>query len=151
MRRLRVLPIPALFSLAGLLSVAACSGSEPATAPELGVITLSAGAINPAFDPAIHEYSAVIPSGTLNLTVTPSAGAGLAVTISQDGGPAAQVASGTASAPLAVPARGSLSVITVVASRGNVTATYTIHLAQADDNDATLSGLTVTAGTLNPP
>ena len=35
MRRLRVLPIPALFSLAGLVSVAACSGSEPATAPEL--------------------------------------------------------------------------------------------------------------------
>src|SRR5439155_8897071 len=128
----------------------ACSGSESAIAPELGVITLSAGTIDPAFDPRIHEYSAVIPSGTLNLTVTPAAAAGTTLTVSEDGGPAAQVASGTASAPLAVPARGSLSVVTVVASRGNVTSTYGIHLAQADDNDATLSGLALSAGTLNP-
>lgn len=147
MRSARALPLFAAVSLA----FAACSSGTPAPA-RLDGLALSAGALNPAFDPDVHAYSALVPAGTLNLTVTPAATAAHAakITVSQDGAAAQTVASGAASAPLAVPARGAQSVVTLVASVGSETSTYTIQLVQMDDGDATLSGLALSAGTLNP-
>jgi len=135
------------------LALAACSsgdGVTPEGAAALQELTLSAGSINPAFDPGVHAYSAVLPAGTLNVSVTATAAAGTSVTLSQDGGAATALTSGAASPPLAVPARGARSMLSVVTTSGQSSATYTIQLVQADDNDATLSGLALSAGSLNP-
>src|SRR3954462_11531428 len=97
--------------LAFSLAFAACSGSKvDSVAPALTGLTLSAGTLNPSFDPAVHDYSAVVPFGTLNLAITPAGESGSTVTVEQDG----QAVSGGV---LAVPARGSQSVVQVAVAR----------------------------------
>ena len=133
--------------------LAACSGNSVTSAPTLTALTVSAGTLNPAFDPAVTAYSATVPFGTLSVTVTPSTSASSAVTVTQDAGAAVTVASGAASPALTVPARGAQSLINISvapAGGGGAAVTYTVQLVQADDATASLSSLAPSVGSLSP-
>jgi len=82
--------------------------------------------------------------------VTPTvASAAAHVTVALNGGAPAAVASGSASAPLTVPAvGGSATISVVVAAEDGGTRTYAIALTQAGADDATLSALAVSGGSL---
>src|SRR3954471_22261749 len=107
-----------LFALS--LALAACSGSKvDSLNPALTGLNISAGTLNPAFQPDVHEYGATVPFGTLNLTETPVADAGASVAVTQDG---QVVSAGT----LTVPVHGSSLIVKIVVSKGSATSTYTV-------------------------
>jgi polygalacturonase len=118
----------------------------------LADLAVSAGALSPAFSPAVTSYAVVAPHGTATVTVTPTTSSAAAhVTVAVNGGAPAPVASGSASAALTVPPVSGSATIAVVVTTGDGSArTYTIALTQGDTHDATLSALAVSAGTLTP-
>jgi hypothetical protein len=145
----------ALLALAASFTLAACSSASGPTGPgELDGLTLSAGTLNPAFDSSITSYVATIPFGTVGVTVTPTASTAhaSAISVTQDAGSSAAVASGSPSAALSVPAHGSQSAVKIAVTPpgGGTPVVYTVTLVQADDGDATLGGLVLSAGSLSP-
>jgi len=145
-------------SLAAALALAGCGGGGKGTTSSGGVdaslsaVAFSAGTLSPSFAPATSDYFLTLPFGTATLTLTPTATDARArsITVTQDGGTPATVASG-ASANLLVPAVGTQSVVLVeVTGRdGTTTLTYGFLVTQTVSHDASLSGLTISAGTLN--
>jgi hypothetical protein len=145
----------ALLALAASFTLAACSSASGPTGPgELDGLALSAGTLNPAFNSSITSYVATVPFGTLGVSVTPTASTAhaSAIAVLQDSGSPATVASGSPSAALSVPAHGSQSVVQIAVTPpgGGTPVVYTVTLVQADDGDATLGGLVLSAGTLSP-
>ena len=150
-------------SLAALALVLSCSGAETVTPPAtldsdatLSSLTVSAGALSPAFSSDHHQYSLAVPYGTGLVRVTPAAtdANALGVAVRQDNLALYAVASGRPSGALAVPALGASSTITVrvTAQDGSTTSDYAIALTQSAklSSDASLSALAVSAGTLAP-
>jgi hypothetical protein len=135
-----------LLPAVSVLALAACGGgSSVATTPHLDALTVSAGTLNPTFDPAVTSYSATVPFGTLSVTVTATSSS--TMTISQDAAAAAPLASGAASAAMTVPALGTQSMITIAVGTSGK---YTIQLVEANDATATLAALVPSVGTLSP-
>lgn len=106
----------------------------------LGDLSIATGTLEPAFDAATLAYTAVLPYGTAaapGVTATPTnAGASVDVTDATD------VTSGTES--------DRTTTIVVTAEDGTTTETYTIVFSIAPNDDATLSALSVSIGTLAP-
>ncbi|HEX4386185.1 MAG TPA: cadherin-like beta sandwich domain-containing protein, partial [Myxococcales bacterium] len=135
-----------LLPAVAVLALAACGGGNSVTtAPRLDALTVSAGTLNPAFDPAVTAYSATVPFGTLSVTVT--ATSSTAMTVSQDAAAAAPLASGAPSPAMTVPALGTQSMITISVGTASK---YTIQLVEANDATATLASLAPSVGTLSP-
>ncbi|HLP06199.1 MAG TPA: TIM-barrel domain-containing protein [Paludibacter sp.] len=111
--------------------------TEVSAVATLDNITLSAGSLSSTFSSGTTTYAATLPVGTT--TVTPTAVVSIAgETVSGNG--AVDVSSGSGS-----------STITVTALDGTTTKTYTInYTVLTQSNDATLSALTTSAGTLSP-
>jgi len=111
--------------------------TEVSSLATLDAITLSEGALDSTFDSNTFTYTASLPVGTE--TVTPS------VVLSVEGTTvtgldAVDVSSGSGT-----------STITVTALDGTTTQVYTINYTVLElSNDATLSDLTVSVGTLSP-
>jgi alpha-D-xyloside xylohydrolase len=111
--------------------------TEVSTVATLDNITLNAGSLSPAFSSSTISYTAALPVGTT--TVTPTA------IVSVDG----ELVSGTGAVD--VSSGSGKSTITVTALDGTTTKTYTInYTVLAKSNDATLSALTTSVGTLSP-
>ncbi|MFZ5939811.1 MAG: cadherin-like beta sandwich domain-containing protein [Bacteroidota bacterium] len=106
------------------------------TDAKLKALTVDAGALDPAFDPAVTSYAVSFPAGTSTINVTATTNDPNA-TVTGDG--AIDVSSGSATA-----------TITVTAEDGTTTETYTIEFSVMLNNDATLSDLTISIGTLTP-
>ncbi len=109
----------------------------------LSSLTVSAGTLSPVFAPATTTYEAIVPVGTTSVTPTavPELGS---------------ITSGAEKVDLTL-GLGVVgtSVIVVTALDGTTTETYTINykyasVDPADAADATLSSLTIDAGTLSP-
>ncbi|HEX7623884.1 MAG TPA: cadherin-like beta sandwich domain-containing protein, partial [Anaeromyxobacteraceae bacterium] len=127
----------------GVVAALGCSGGTPGSAAPpasdtdatLSALTISPGALTPAFATGTYQYSATVPGALGAVTVTPTARSAHAksIALAQDGGAALSVTSGAASPPLAVPAPGALSTITVrvTAEDGSTTHTYGITLSRA--------------------
>jgi len=112
---------------------------------DLANLTLSSGTLNPAFDPAITNYTASVPNAVSSGTVTPTTLTDVA-SVSVNGTP---VTSGSASQsiPLSV---GSNTISTVVTAQDGVsTKTYSVTVTRTS-TVSTLSGLALSAGTLSP-
>ena len=110
-------------------------------------LTLSVGTLAPMFDFATTTYTVALASSVDTLTVTPTAtnAGGATITVN-----AAAVDIGgavidlTAGPPMDI-------LIVVTAADTTTTMTYTVTATRAEaDQDATLSGLTLSAGALNP-
>ncbi len=131
-----------------LLSVFLPVGSAIAAPSDsqLSALTLSTGSLNPVFSPAIATYSSSVSSSTASMTVTPTVvTAGATVTVN-----GISVNTGTASQSIALLSGSNSISIVVTAPDSFGTTTYTVNVYRPLTNTATLSSLTLSAGTLSP-
>ncbi|WP_010408787.1 cadherin-like beta sandwich domain-containing protein, partial [Citromicrobium sp. JLT1363] len=111
----------------------------------LASLVPSDGTLSPAFDAAEQDYSVRVAHSVDTITLTPTASdAGATITV--DGN---AVASGSASAPIALPVGVTRIVVQVNAADGT-NRQYSVAVTRAASNDATLSALTVSEGSLTP-
>jgi len=109
-----------------------------ADSADLASLTLSAGSLNPSFSPSTLSYSANVPAGTSSITVTGTAFDAEA-TLSANNGVKQSLAVGATAI-----------TITVTAKDGSTVKNYVVTVNRAGTDNADLSSLTVSAGTLNP-
>ena len=120
----------------------------PSTDATLSTLTLSAGTLVPVFASNIDTYTASVANGVTDITVTPTtADTGASVTVSGD-----VVTSGSASNEIALAVGDTPITIVVTAEDGTTMETYTVDITRAEppSTDATLSSVTLSAGTLVP-
>ena len=100
----------------------------------------------PAFSEGQTSYTSTVDIGVTSVTVTPTAVSGGSATITVNG---AGVPSGTASGPIAL-VHGD-NVITVYVTNGAFTPqTYTMTITRLDWDNANLSGIALSNGSLSP-
>jgi len=119
----------------------------PSANAALSDIQLNNGALSPAFASGTTSYTAAVPNSFSSITITPTATDAHA-TVTVNG---TAVNSGAASGPVAL-AEGAQTVITTVvtAQDGTTTKTYTLTVTRAPSNNADLSALKLSNGTLSP-
>jgi hypothetical protein len=115
---------------------------------DLSALTVSAGSLVPSFASATLNYTDNVSNATSSITVTPTtADANATVTVAGNA-----VTSGTASAPIALNVGLNNIQVVVTAQDGTTMQTYTIGVTRAGplNNNANLSNLVVSAGSLVP-
>ena len=113
----------------------------------LSALTLSAGTLTPTFATGTTTYTADVAATVSSITVTPTATEDVA-TITVDGSP---TTSGSASASISLTGGDNAVSVVVTAEDRTTTRTYTVTVTRAGlSDDATLSALTLSAGTLAP-
>lgn len=108
----------------------------PSDDATLSSLTFSAGTLSPVFSSSVTSYSVLAPVGTTNVTVSAATNDANA---SATGAGGVDVSSGSG-----------VATIIVTAENGNATKTYTVNITVELSTDASLSSLTVDAGTLTP-
>ncbi|MFD0674698.1 cadherin-like beta sandwich domain-containing protein [Cohnella sp. GCM10027633] len=111
----------------------------------LSGLTVSSGSLSPAFASGTTGYAVGVANGVSSITVTPTVNESNA-TVTVDG---AGVTSGTASGAISLNV-GANAVPIVVTAQDGTTSTYTVTVTRAPSTDASLSGLTVSSGSLSP-
>ncbi len=146
--------IPKRLALSGLLVFGTlivsvgCSSStqhQPNSDNRLSALSVSAGALTPAFNISTDSYRLTVDGSVTSTTVTatvdhPSA------TLQING---AAAVSGQASAAIPLPAGATAIPVTVTAENG-VAHTYTVTITRVLSTDATLSSLALSKGILSP-
>ncbi|WP_419788926.1 cadherin-like beta sandwich domain-containing protein [Mucilaginibacter sp. FT3.2] len=118
----------------------------PAADVSLASLTINAGTLNPVFTGTIFTYTASVPYSFSNLSVTPVANAaGSTITVN---GNVIDAGNPIASVPLNLGLPNRIRVV-VTAADGVNTQTYTVNVTRLAP-DVTLSGLSISAGTLSP-
>ncbi len=114
----------------------------------LSGLSLSSGTLTPAFDGGTSAYTASVPYSTGSITVTPTTNNSNA-TVEVNGLP---VSSGSPSEPISLNVGTNTINVDVTAQDGTTTQTYTLDVTrnEAPSTDATLSGLSLSFGTLTP-
>jgi hypothetical protein len=125
---------------------AAAALSSDAT---LSGLTISSGTLSPGFTSGNTSYTDSVGNGVSSVTVTATVNqANATVTVNGTG-----VTSGTASGAISLAVGPNTITVKVTAQDGITSDTYTIvvtRAAAALSSDATLSGLTISSGTLSP-
>lgn len=117
----------------------------PSANADLSGLSLSAGALSPAFASGTTSYTATVPNATTSLKVTPTV-SDTTASVTVNG---ATVASGAASGTISL-AVGTNVVTTVVTAQNGTTNAYTVTVTRAPSANADLSGLNLSVGTLSP-
>ncbi|WP_222429929.1 cadherin-like beta sandwich domain-containing protein [Paenibacillus cremeus] len=112
---------------------------------DLSNLTLSAGALTPAFASSTTSYTTSVGNSVYGITVTPTV-ADSAATVKVNG---TAVTSGTASGTINLSV-GSNTITVLVTAQDNTTKTYTITVTRAPSSNADLSKLTLSSGTVLP-
>jgi gliding motility-associated-like protein len=117
------------------------------TNANLSALVLGGATLSPAFASGTTSYTASVSNATTSVTVTPSISAPTA-TVTVNG---TAVTSGSPSGAIALNV-GVNTITTIVTAQDGVTmGTYTITVTRkTSSNDATLSNLTISSGTLSP-
>ncbi|GKS09301.1 hypothetical protein YDYSY3_03010 [Paenibacillus chitinolyticus] len=116
------------------------------TNANLSNLTLSAGTLSPVFASGTTSgYKADVSNGTASINVTPTV-ADSTATVKVNG---SAVASGSPS-PVSLNVGANPVTIEVTAQDGTTKKTYTVEVTRAASTNADLSGLTLSAATLNP-
>ncbi|WP_295801647.1 cadherin-like beta sandwich domain-containing protein [Mucilaginibacter sp.] len=108
-------------------------------------LTVSTGTLSPAFSPGVNNYTVTVNGAIQNITVTPSV-SDPAATITVNG---ASTPSGSASAPISLTVGVNNIAVVVTASDGITTDSYSVAVTRFS-TDATLAGLSLSSGVLNP-
>jgi hypothetical protein len=119
------------------------AGSNDAT---LSNLTISSGTLTPTFASATTSYTDSVLNTVTSVTVTPTRNQANA-TITVNG---TAVTSGSPSGAIALVVGSNTITVVVTAQDGTTTKTYTIVVTRLASGDATLSGLTINYGSLNP-
>ena len=118
----------------------------------LSGLTLSAGTLDPAFNSATESYTASVANSDAQVTVTPTASQSGATVAFLDGGNAAlpDADSNTDGQQVALSVGPNKIRVKVTAPDGTTTRIYQVTVTRAPADDATLSELTLSPGTLWP-
>lgn len=126
----------------GIDNFSVTAGTFVSSNADLSGLSTSAGALNPAFDPATTSYTVSVPNATSSISLTPTVAESHA-TITVNGN---QVSNGTASSPVSLIV-GDNTITTVVAAQdGTTTKTYTLIVNRAAAGAATLTTTSALAG-----
>jgi len=112
--------------------------------PDLSALSISSGTLTPAFSPATTNYSANVSNATTSVTVTPTT-VDTSAAVKVNG---TTVASGSPSGPISLVVGVNSISVEVTASDGTTTQTYTISVTRAASNNAYLSNLKISSGTI---
>ncbi len=125
---------------------------EPSTDASLGELGIGVGTLTPAFDPGTSSYTATVGNETASLTLTVATNepnATITTTVTPPGGSPIVCTGDPLDCPLAV--GDNVIEVTVTAQDGTTIETYTIIVTRAlPSEDATLSNLAISPGTLSP-
>jgi Leucine-rich repeat (LRR) protein/Tol biopolymer transport system component len=109
-------------------------------------LTVSTGTISPVFSSGTTSYTANVLNSITSVTVTPTVNQANA-TVTVNG---VAVSSGAASVPISLNVGDNTITLIVTAQDGTTRAGYMLTVTRAASNDATLSNLTISPGTLTP-
>lgn len=149
--RLDVLADGSITDLAGNPMTAPFASGTPwvrggSTDAALAGLAPSAGILDPVFDPATADYDVAVDRATDSITLTPmAADANATITVAGQA-----VTSGSASQVIALAVGATAIPVVVTAEDGTTTRTYTVTVTRAVSTNATLAGLTPSAGALDP-
>jgi len=136
-----------------LLLIFISSGSNKLFASDpLSALTISNGTLSPSFNSTTYAYTVSVPNSTSSITVTPTltnAAVGHSIGVKVNSGSYATVSSGATSAALSL----NVGTNTIIVKTSTLTVTdftYTITITRAPSSDATLTGLSISSGTLSP-
>lgn len=117
----------------------------PSTDNTLSGLAVSSGTLSPMFDPAVAEYSLSVPKTTSEMIITPiTSDIGANVTVN-----GAPLISGSASS--AIQLQVGENVIEIVVTAEDTSAkTYRLTVTRLLSDNANLSDLTISSGTLTP-
>ena len=128
--------------------------TRPPSDANLSGLTLSPGTLNPAFDTATTSYTAGVENGVSQVTVTPTTSNSNASVSYLDVNDDALTDAdpGAANFQVALSTGANVVKVKVTAEDGTTTKTYTLTITRStlQPNDANLSGLAISPGTLNP-
>jgi len=133
------------------ISIAACGGGGGSTpAPlmppplssdaSLSSLSVTGGTLDPAFSPAVTNYTATVPFGSSSVDVS----------VTTSDGNASLMINGSNNATVALTVGDNTISIVVTAEDSTTTRTYTIVVTRLPSDDASLSFLSVSSGTLDP-
>ncbi|QMV41907.1 cadherin-like beta sandwich domain-containing protein [Cohnella cholangitidis] len=108
----------------------------------LSGLTLSSGTLSPAFAPGTTSYTASVTNSVYSIAIMPTM-ANVTATVTVNG---QTLTAGAVSVDLNV---GSNTITIVVTAQNGTTKTYTVTVTRAASDDANLSGLTLSSGTLS--
>ncbi|MCA0400288.1 MAG: cadherin-like beta sandwich domain-containing protein [Proteobacteria bacterium] len=117
----------------------------PSSDATLASLTLSTGALSPAFSAGVTSYTVNVPNATASLSLTPVSASPTA-SIRVNG---ASVASG-ATVPASLVVGANTVAVQVTAQDGTTIQTYTVTINRAPSSNATLASLSLSTGTLSP-
>ena len=121
------------------------------TNADLSALSTTAGAISPAFASGTISYTASVINGTTSVTVTATRSEPNAtLQVQVNGGGYSALTSGSASSAQSLNVGANTIDVRVTAQDGSTIKTYTITVTRAASNNADLSALTTTAGTISP-
>ncbi|MBA4207693.1 MAG: hypothetical protein C0457_22135, partial [Polymorphum sp.] len=116
------------------------------TVATLSNLVLSQGTLTPGFASGTTSYTASVGNAVTSLTVTPTVtDANATVTVNT-----VPVTSGNASGAINLNVGSNIITVVVTAEDGTTTETYTVDVTRAAATVATLSGLVLSQGTLDP-
>ncbi|AKL96033.1 cell wall/surface repeat protein [Clostridium aceticum] len=112
---------------------------------DLSNLTLSEGTLSPVFASGTTDYTTSVANAVTSITVTPTV-ADATATVTVNG---AEVVSGAASGAINL-AVGENTITVVVTAQDGSTKSYTVVVTRGASNNADLSNLTLSEGTLSP-
>ncbi|MDB5126204.1 cadherin-like beta sandwich domain-containing protein, partial [Mucilaginibacter sp.] len=112
---------------------------------KLSNLTSSTGTLSSSFDADVIDYTVDLPYGTSSAKLTPTGNALAVIKVDN-----VITATGTASQSLSLNTGDNNINVDVIAEDGTSTRTYTVNLRVAGPSSVSLSGITLSAGTLNP-
>ena len=118
----------------------------PASVSTLSDLTLSSGALSPAFASGTTAYTAAVPNAIASVTLTPTV-TDASATVTVNG---VSVNSGGASGPIALSVGGNPITIVVTAQDGVTTTTYSTVVTRTGSAVSSLSNLVLSTGALTP-
>ncbi len=130
------------------MTVSCSEGSPPSTVATLSGLVLSQGTLDPVFASGTTSYTASVGNAVTSLTVTPTVtDANATVTVNGN-----TVTSGNASSAINLNVGDNTITVVGTAQDGTTTQTYTVTVTRAApvSTVATLSGLVLSQGTLDP-
>lgn len=114
----------------------------------LAALAVSPSALTPPFNPAIEEYDVLLENGQSSVVLTPAASdsASAKIKIGTE-----QAISGKPSLPIGIAIGTDMLIISVTAQDDSTVKRYTVRVSRVPSQDATLSGLELSVGTMRPP
>lgn len=123
----------------------------PSNNANLNNFVISSGTLSPAFNASTTEYTVSVPNSVTTFSVTPTLSNTTAtMRVNFNVGSFTTITSGTASQDYILRTGSNSIEIRVTAEDGTTVKVYTIFITRATSNDASLSALTMSSGTLSP-